>query len=52
VTYKEEIREGRRLEFSARVGVDFAIQANFFKSWCCPLHDIPQYQGIFCLDMI
>ncbi len=27
-----------RLEFSAGVGIDFAIQANFFESWSCPLH--------------
>jgi hypothetical protein len=27
------------LQFRAGVGVDFAVQANFFKSRCCPLHD-------------
>src|SRR5579863_8645746 len=26
------------LQLGAGVGVDFAIQANFFKSGCCPLH--------------
>jgi len=27
------------LQLGAGVGVDFAVQANFFKSGCCPLHD-------------
>jgi hypothetical protein len=30
---------GRWLKFSADVRVDFAIQADFFKRGCCPLHD-------------
>jgi len=34
-------REGRRLQFRADVRVDLAIQANFLKSWCCPLHVLP-----------
>jgi hypothetical protein len=31
------------LQFRAGVGVDFAVQANFFKSRSCPLHSVPQY---------
>jgi hypothetical protein len=34
-------RAKKGLEFRAGVGIDFAIQANFFKSWSCPLHDSP-----------
>ena len=31
-----------RLQFRAGVGVNFAIQANFFKSRSCPFHNFPQ----------
>jgi hypothetical protein len=30
------------LQLGAGVRIDFAIQANFFKSRCCPFHDFPQ----------
>lgn len=30
-----------RLQLGAGVRIDFAIQANFFKSWCSPLHKFP-----------
>jgi hypothetical protein len=35
---KKTVGKGGRLQFRADVRVDFAIQANFFKSWRCPLH--------------
>ena len=39
----EEFRGERFcLQLGAGVGVDFAVQANFFKSRCCPFHDFPQ----------
>jgi len=34
---------GAILQHSAGVGVDFAVQADFFKRRCCPFHDFPQY---------
>src|SRR5208337_2637165 len=30
------------LQLGAGVRIDFAVQANFFKRWCCPFHDFPQ----------
>jgi hypothetical protein len=36
---QKKLGRASRLQFSADVRVDFAIQANFFKSRCCPLHD-------------
>jgi hypothetical protein len=37
---KKKLRGGRFwLQLGAGVRVDFAVQANFFKSRCCPLHD-------------
>jgi hypothetical protein len=32
-------KHSRRLEFRAGVGVNFAVQANFFKTWLGPFHD-------------
>src|SRR5271166_1291939 len=34
-----ESGERYRLELRAGVGVNFAVEANFFKSRSCPLHD-------------
>ena len=32
------------LQLGAGVGIDFAVQANFFKSRRGPLHDFPQFR--------
>ena len=34
-----EITTTENLQFGAGVRIDFAIQANFLKGGCCPLHD-------------
>jgi hypothetical protein len=36
---QKKLGRASRLQFSADVRVDFAIQANFFERWSCPLHD-------------
>jgi hypothetical protein len=43
-------KEDFRLQLGAGVGVDFAVQANFFKSGRCPLHnDLPVSRSPFFL---
>jgi len=42
VTRSERRGEGFCLQLCAGVRVDFAVQANFFKSWRLPFHDFPQ----------
>jgi hypothetical protein len=47
----------RRLERRAGVGIDFAVQADFFKSGCGPFHGFPQswfrrFAGVVILRII
>src|ERR1700688_1029068 len=49
---KKNWGEGRRLQFGAGVRIDLTVQANFLKSWCCPLHIFPPYSPFkaVCLE--
>src|SRR5579863_3147814 len=47
---KRKQQGGLTLERGADVRVDLTIQANFFKSWSCPLHISPSSFEACCLE--